>query len=98
MNERLQKLISAAGLCSRRQAETWIREGKVTVNGELAHLGDGADPAVDEIRVNGQPLPAAPVQSTTVLLYKPRGWVTTLSDEKDRPTVAQLLPPELGRL
>ena len=98
MIERLQKLISAAGLCSRRRAEEWIREGKVTVNGDLARLGDSADPEQDEILVNGSPLPAAPVRTTTILLYKPRGYVTTLSDEKGRPTVAQLLPGDLPRL
>ena len=98
MKERLQKLISAAGLCSRRRAEEWIAQGKVTVNGELAHLGDGADPAFDRILVDGVPLPAAPARHTTVLLCKPRGYVTTLSDEKERPSVAELLPAELGRL
>ena len=98
MPQRLQKLISAAGLCSRRTAEEWIREGKVTVNGGLASLGDSADPDRDEILVDGKPLPRAPARTTTVLLYKPRGYVTTLSDERGRPTVAELLPPELGRL
>ena len=98
MRERIQKLISAAGLCSRRAAEEWIAEGKVTVNGGLARLGDTADPALDEILVDGKPLPTPPTKSTTVLLYKPRGYVTTLSDERGRRTVAELLPPELGRL
>ena len=98
MKERLQKLIASAGLCSRRRAEEWISQGKVTVNGGLARLGDTADPALDEILVEGKPIPAAPEERTTVLLYKPRGYVTTLSDERGRPTVAQLLPPELGRL
>ena len=98
MKERVQKIISAAGLCSRRRAEEWIVQGKVTVNGGLARLGDTADPETDEIRVDGQPLPAAPTRSTTVLLYKPRGYVTTLSDERSRRTVAELLPPALGRL
>ncbi len=98
MMERLQKLIAASGLCSRRRAEEWIREGKVTVNGDLARLGDSADPEQDEILVNGSPLPAAPVRTTTILLYKPRGYVTTLSDEKGRPTVAELLPGDLPRL
>ena len=98
MTERLQKLISAAGLCSRRRAETWIAEGKVTVNGVLASLGDSADPNADEILVCGKPLPAAPARTVTVLLYKPRGFVTTLSDERGRQTVSELLPPELGRL
>ena len=98
MKQRRQKLISAAGLCSRRQAEQWIAEGKVTVNGELAHLGDGADPEVDEILLDGRPLPAVPETRTTILLNKPRGYVTTLSDERCRPTVADLLPPDLPRL
>lgn len=98
MTERLQKLISAAGLCSRRRAETWIAEGKVTVNGGLAQLGDSADPERDEILVCGSPLPAAPASCTTILLYKPRGYVTTLSDERGRQTVTELLPQELGRL
>ncbi len=98
MRERIQKLISAAGLCSRRAAEKWIAEGKVTVNGGLARLGDTADQALDEILVDGKPLPTPPTKSTTVLLYKPRGYVTTLSDERGRRTVAELLPPELGRL
>ena len=98
MKERLQKLISAAGLCSRRQAEEWILQGKVTVNGDLARLGDAADPESDLIRIDGRPLPAAPKETVTVLLYKPRGVVTTLSDEKGRPTVAELLPRSLGRL
>ena len=98
MKERLQKLISAAGLCSRRRAEEWIVRGKVTVNGGLARLGDSADPETDLILVDGKPLPAAPAQTVTVLLYKPRGVVTTLDDERGRRTVADLLPPELGRL
>ena len=94
--ERLQKLLSAAGLCSRRTAEAWIAAGRVTVNGETAVLGQSADPAADRILVDGRPLPAAPAQ--TLLLYKPRGVVTTLSDEKGRPTVLSLLPPDLPRL
>ena len=68
------------------------------MNGDLARLGDSADPETDAILVSGEPLPAAPGRTTTILLYKPRGAVTTLSDEKGRSTVAELLPPELGRL
>ena len=98
MKERVQKMIARTGLCSRRRAEEWIALGKVTVNGGLARLGDTADPETDLILIEGRPLPAAPEAAVTVLLYKPRGVVTTLSDEKDRRTVADLLPPELGRL
>ena len=98
MTERLQKLIAAAGLCSRRRAEEWIVRGKVSVNGSLARLGDSADPERDLILVEGKPLPAAPAAATTVLLYKPRGYVTTLCDERGRPTVAELLPAQLPRL
>ncbi len=98
MKERVQKIISAAGLCSRRRAEEWIVQGKVTVNGGLARLGDTADPETDLVLIDGRPLPAVPAETVTVLLYKPRGVVTTLSDEKGRQTVAELLPPALGRL
>ena len=90
MEERLQKLISACGLASRRRAEDWITAGRVTVNGEKAHLGDRADLDRDEILVDGRPLRPAQGQ-IYLMLYKPRGCVTTLSDEKGRGTVAQLV-------
>ena len=82
MEERLQKLLSAAGVCSRRAAEEYITAGRVTVNGVLASLGQRADPNRDEIRVNGRPL-APKARPVYLLLNKPRGYVTTLSDEKD---------------
>ena len=90
MEERLQKLLSAAGVCSRRAAEDYITAGRVTVNGEPAVLGQRADQSRDDIRVDGKPLTsrAAPVY---LLLNKPRGYVTTLSDEKGRKTVADLV-------
>lgn len=89
MTERLQKLIASRGLCSRRKAEQWIIEGRVSVNGEIASLGDSASPE-DHILIDGKPLPT--VQGPVYLmLHKPRGYVTTLSDEKGRPTVAQLV-------
>lgn len=90
MEERLQKLLSAAGVCSRRTAEGYIAAGRVTVNGLPASLGQRADPGLDDIRVDGRPLTpgAKPVY---LLLNKPRGYVTTLSDEKRRPTVADLV-------
>ena len=90
MEERLQKLLSAAGVCSRRRAEEYILAGRVTVNGKRAGLGDRADPARDRIKVDGVPL-AAPRTHTYIMLNKPRGYVTTLSDEKGRKTVAELV-------
>lgn len=90
MKERLQKLISSAGLASRRQAETMLREGRVFVNGAAAVLGQSADPDVDEIAVDGTPLRFT-AEKIYLMLNKPRGYVTTLSDEKGRPTAAQLV-------
>jgi pseudouridine synthase len=94
--DRLQKLVAAAGLCSRREAETWLREGRVRVNGDLAQLGDRADPACDRISVDGQPL-ALPRTTLTLLLNKPPGVLCTCHDTHGRPTVLDLLPPELRR-
>ena len=88
--ERLQKLLSAAGVCSRRRAEEYILAGRVSVNGRRAALGDRADPARDRIEVDGAPL-AASGAHTYIMLNKPRGYVTTLSDEKGRKTVAGLV-------
>lgn len=90
MLQRLQKLISAAGLASRRNAEQLILDGRVLVNGVPARLGQSADPAQDEILVDGRPL-SLPAARTYVLLNKPRGYVTTLRDERGRPTVAELV-------
>lgn len=90
MEDRLQKLLSAAGVCSRRQAEAYISAGRITVNGRQAGLGDKADPVRDRIEVDGVPL-SAPGDRTYIMLNKPRGYVTTLSDEKGRKTVAQLV-------
>ena len=90
MRERLQKILSARGIASRRRSEEMIQNGQVTVNGTAASLGDSADPETDEIRVNGQLLPGGQ-QSVYILLNKPRGYVTTLSDEKGRPNAAQLV-------
>lgn len=90
MRQRLQKILSARGVASRRRSEEMIQNGQVTVNGIAASLGDSADPETDEIRVNGQLLPGGQ-QSVYILLNKPRGYVTTLSDEKGRPNAAQLV-------
>ena len=88
--ERIQKILSAAGVCSRRQAENYILDGRVTVNGTVAQLGDRADVDQDEIMVDGKPLRSAP-EKLYLMLNKPRGYVTTLSDEKGRRTVAELV-------
>ena len=88
--ERLQKIIAARGLCSRRQAEKWIEEGRVRVNGNTAHLGDTADVTEDVIEVGGKRLPKAG-KKVYLMLNKPRGYVTTLSDEKGRKNAAQLV-------
>ena len=90
MKERLQKILSARGVASRRRAEEMIEIGLVTVGGIPARLGDFADPEVDEILVDGKPLPKAEAY-VYILLNKPRGYVTTLSDEKGRPNAAQLV-------
>lgn len=90
MTERLQKILSARGVASRRAAEEMIKDGRVTVNGVPAALGQTADPQVDQILVDGKPLPD-PQGNVYILLHKPRGFVTTLSDEKGRPDVAQLV-------
>ncbi len=94
MEERLQKIIAASGLMSRRAAEELIAAGKVHVNGRVAALGDKADAARDRITVNGKSL-APPEENVYIMLNKPRGYVTTLSDEKGRRTVAELVS-ELG--
>ena len=88
--ERLQKIIASRGLCSRRQAEKWIEEGRVRVNGNTAHLGDTADVTEDVIEVDGKRLPKAG-KKVYLMLNKPRGYVTTLSDEKGRKNAAELV-------
>lgn len=90
MKERLQKILSARGVASRRKAEEMLLAGKITVNGVTANLGESADPELDTILVEGKPLPQA-TDHVYILLHKPRGYVTTLSDEKGRPNVAQLV-------
>lgn len=95
--ERLQKILSAAGLCSRREAEEWIEEGRVLVNGAKASLGQKADLARDSIRVDGKVLRRRDSARRYVLLNKPKGYITTTSDPEGRPTVLDLLPPVLRK-
>ena len=89
--ERLQKIISAAGIASRRKAEELITAGRVQVNGQpVTELGTKADPEQDHIRVDGKLL-QAPERLSYYVLNKPKGYVTTVSDEKSRPTVMDLV-------
>ncbi|MGC9310624.1 MAG: pseudouridine synthase [Candidatus Aenigmatarchaeota archaeon] len=89
MEERIQKLIAKAGICSRRKAEELIKKGAVKVNGRAAKLGDKADPKTDKIAVNRIPL--RPWKKRYFLLYKPKGYITTMNEQFQRPCVDDLL-------
>jgi 23S rRNA pseudouridine2605 synthase len=101
MEQRLQKLIAAAGIASRRHAEELITAGRVTVNGKVVkELGTKADPDKDHIKVNGK-LINPQLQSREkvyVLLNKPKGYLSSVSDPEGRPLVTELLPTSLGKL
>lgn len=90
MEERLQKIISASGLMSRRKAEEYISAGRVTVNGQMAQLGERADTNRDTILVDGRELPSVG-EKIYIMLNKPKGYVTTLRDEKGRKNVIELI-------
>lgn len=88
---RLQKIIADSGYCSRRRAEQYIQNGEVKVNGRPCSIGDKADPRNDLITVNGEKIRADGVTLRYIKLYKPRGYVTTMSDEQGRKTITDLL-------
>ena len=89
--ERLQKIIAAAGIASRRKAEELITQGRVAVNGRIvSELGSKADPQRDHIKVDGKLL-RGPQRNVYLLMNKPRGYVTTVSDPEGRPTVMDLV-------
>lgn len=101
VQERLQKLISQAGIASRRHAEELIKEGAVTVNGKVVtELGTKADPERDHIKVHGKLINTKLQQreKVYVLLYKPKGYLTSVSDPQKRKLVTDLIPPSLGKL
>ncbi len=90
MTERIQKILSQRGICSRRQAERMIADGRVTCNGQVCTLGQTADTEIDRIAVDGKELPPA-TAAVYIMLHKPKGYVTTLSDEKGRKNAAMLV-------
>lgn len=90
MTDRLQKIIASRGITSRRKAEEMIQEGRVTCNGRVVGLGESADPDIDIILLDGKPLPSKG-ERVYIMLNKPKGYVTTLSDEKGRKNAAQLV-------
>jgi 23S rRNA pseudouridine2605 synthase len=96
--ERLQKIMAAAGIASRRRAEEIIAAGRVTLNGKVVtELGTKADPEVDQISVDGQPLKRAE-RLLYFMLNKPKGYVTTVSDPEGRPTVMEFVSYRKERL
>jgi len=102
MEERLQKLLAQAGFGSRRACEEFIVEGRVRVNGQVAILGQKADPARDKITLDGKTLPKAEAL-TYIALYKPRNVLSATEGQDDRKTVRDLIPVEghlypVGRL
>ncbi len=100
MQERLQKLIAQAGIASRRQAEEMITSGLITVNGERATLGMKADPETDHIKVNGKLINAklGSYEKVYILLNKPKGVLTSVSDPKRRKLVVDLVPKTYGKV
>ncbi len=90
MRERVQKILAGSGVASRRRAEQMILDGRVQVNGTICSLGDTADRETDRITVDGVPIPDTP-RPVYIMLNKPRGYVSTASDEKGRPTVLDLV-------
>ncbi len=90
MTERIQKIMASRGVASRRRCEEMIQAGRVTCNGRPCTLGDCADPENDSILLDGKPIPSTPPK-VYIMLHKPRGYVTTLSDEKGRRNAAELV-------
>ncbi len=95
---RLSKLLAERGLCSRREADTWVREGRITVNGAVqTEPGTLVEPGTDHVKVDGRRLPAAP-RLRYFLMFKPRGYLVTRSDPEGRRTVQDLMPRIRERL
>ncbi len=95
---RIQKYIADCGICSRRAAEALIEQGRVTLNGRPVQLGDKTDGSKDLVRIDGKVIKPITRDKITLMLYKPRGYVTTMSDEQGRKCVADLIAKERVRL
>jgi 23S rRNA pseudouridine2605 synthase len=95
--QRIAKVMARAGVCSRREAEAWIAEGRVSVNGEVLKSPAFNVSETDNVQVDGKPL-AAPERTRLFLFHKPRGLVTTARDPEGRNTVFAVLPPDLPRV
>ena len=95
-DERLQKVIAAAGVCSRRHAEDLLREGRVSVNGQIAQLGDKADSRRDRVCIDGAPIRTAD-PPRLLLLNKPKGVISSCDDPRGRRIVLDLLPGDVRR-
>ena len=95
--ERLQKILSARGIASRRSAEEMIQAGRVTIDGTPARLGDRANPSQQQICVDGKPINATLEKRSYILLHKPKYVITSVKDEKDRKTVFDVVgAPAVG--
>lgn len=98
MHDRVQKILSQWGIASRRQAEQMILEGRVRLNGAIAHLGQKADPSCDRVEVDGVAIqPVHRPEPVYLLLNKPVGYVSTCHDPQNRRTVLDLLPSQLSQ-
>src|SRR6202142_3879223 len=95
--QRIAKVMARACVCSRRDAEAWIAEGRVAVNGEVLKSPAFNVSETDDVRVDGKPL-AAPERTRLFLFHKPRGLVTTARDPEGQQTVFAVLPPDLPRV
>ncbi len=95
---RIHKFIADSGIMSRRHAEEAIKRGEIKVNGEVAELGRKIDPQTDTVEYNGKPIKKERTYNTYIMLNKPVGYVTTMNDEKGRPTVKDLTSDVGGRV
>lgn len=95
---RVQRILQRAGLASRREAETWIAAGRVTVDGRTCELGESVDPAAQKVALDGREVKIPEQDNAYVALYKPRGYTTSLKDRHAEHLISELIPPRFGRL